>query len=213
MFFLIELNFFLIENVFFDWTDFYFYWIIKTQMYLHRGGAQSQYSLDRRPTGWGGGGDFLFHGTEIRGYSQKIRGYSPECPGGLTTSMLIHILICDIGGVFWTPPPNSACQNSRPYYFLCTTPPRRRQRRAIPWHFTPLSYFTASPRVNAAERRFFLFFSFPSAPETTIFRLTRCSATLPMGARGGACVIDAPRRQCFALHIYTKIGYITSLEI
>ena len=121
------------------------------------GGARSSHTPDRRPTG--GGVHFLFYSTEIRGYSQRIRGYSLECPG-LTTSMLIHILICDIGGVFWTPPPNSACQNSRPYYFLCTPPPRRRrQRRAAPLHFTPLSYFTASPRFKCRRKGAF-FFSF-----------------------------------------------------
>ena len=99
-----------------------------------------------------GGVHFLFHGTEIRGYSL-------ECPGGLTTSMLIHILICgDIGGVFWTPPPNSARQNSRPYYFLCTPPPQRRQQRAAPLHFTPLSYFTASPRIKCRQNGAFLFY-------------------------------------------------------
>ena len=93
----------------------------------------------------------------LRQDSQKIRGYSLECPGGLTTSMLIHILICDIGGVFWTLPPNSARQNSRPYYFLCT--PRRRQRRAALLHFMPLSYFTASPRIKCRRKGAF-FFSF-----------------------------------------------------
>ena len=46
-----------------------------------------QYSPDRQRRGGGGGLICLFHGTEILGYSQKIRGYSPECPG-LTTSML-----------------------------------------------------------------------------------------------------------------------------
>ena len=106
-----------------------------------------------------GGGIFLFHGTEIRGYSQKIRGYSLECPGGLTTSMLIHILICDIGSVFWTLPPNSARQNNRLYYFIFTPPPRRRQRRAAPLHFTPLSYFTASPCIKCHRKGAF-FFSF-----------------------------------------------------
>ena len=57
------------------------------------GGGRSSHTPDRRPTRGGVGGSFLFHGTEIRGYSQKTRGYSPECPGGLTTSMLVHILI------------------------------------------------------------------------------------------------------------------------
>ena len=47
---------------------------------------------------------------------------------------------------------------------------------------------------SAAEKAFFSFLLFSSAPETTIFLLTRRSATLPMGARGGACVIDVPRR-------------------
>ena len=121
---------------------------------------------------------------------------------------LIHILICDIGGVFWTsvqntPPSNGARQNSRPYYFLCTPPPRRRQRCAAPLHFTPLSYFTASPRIKCRQKALFSFLLFSSGPETTIFLLTRRSATLPMCARGGTCVIDAPRRQCFALDIYT----------
>ena len=101
---------------------------------------------------------FLFHGTEIRGYSQKIRGYSLECPGGLTTSMLIHILICDIGGVFWTPPPNSARQNSRPYYFLCTPPPRRRQRRAAP--YARVLFHSVAAHQVPPKRRFFSFLSF-----------------------------------------------------
>ena len=140
---------------------------------------------------------FLFHGTEIRGYSQKIGGYSLECPGGLTTSMLIHILICDIGGVFCTPPPNSARQNSRPYYFLCA-PYARALFHSVAVHQVP------------PKRRFFLFFRFSSGPETTIFLLTRRSATLPMGARGGACVIHAPRRQCVLHFIFIqKIGYIS----
>ena len=90
-----------------------------------------------------GGGNFYFTAQRSGAIPNRSGGYSPECPGGLTTSMLIHILICDIGGVFWTPPPNSAGQNSRPYYFLCTPPPWRRP--AAPLHFTPLSYFTASP--------------------------------------------------------------------
>ena len=109
------------------------------------------------------------------------RGGGPECPGGLTTSMLIHILFCDIGGVFWTLPPNGARQNSRPYYVLC------------PLHATVLFHSVTAHQVPP-KTRFLLFFSFPSAPETTIFLLTHRSATLPMGARGGACVIDAPRR-------------------
>ena len=162
--------------------------------FLRRGGARSQYSPDRRPTG----GNLLFHGTEIRGYSQQIRGYSLECPGGLTTSMLNHILICDIGGVFWTPPPNSARQNSRPYYFLCTPPHRRRQRRAAPLHFTPLSYFTAP---SAAEKALFYFLLIFLLLRRRLYSCWRAlSATLPMSARGGACVIDALRRQC-VLHL------------
>ena len=75
-----------------------------------------------------------------------------------------------------------------------------------PRHFTPLSYFS---RQVPPKKRFFLFFLFSSAPETTIFLLTRRSATLPMSARGGTWVIDALRRQCFALDIYTKIGYMS----
>ena len=85
-------------------------------------------------------------------------------------------------------------------------------RRAAPLHFTPLSYFTASPRVKCRRKgAFFLFFSFffLLLRRTTIFLLTRCSATLPMSARGGTCVTDALRRQCFALDIYTKIGFIS----
>ena len=46
---------------------------------------------------------------------------------------------------------------------------------------------------SAAEKALFSFLFFSSAPETTIFLLTRCSATLPMCATGGTCVIDAPR--------------------
>ena len=65
------------------------------------------------PTGGGGGGGAFAiqpgsatdRGGGCNG-GTEIRGYSFECPG-LMTSMLIHILIC-IGGVFWTPPPNSA---------------------------------------------------------------------------------------------------------
>ena len=47
---------------------------------------------------------------------------------------------------------------------------------------------------SAAEKALFYFLYFSSALETTIFLLTCRSATLPMGARGGTCVIDAPRR-------------------
>ena len=61
-------------------------------------------------------------------------------------------------------------------------------------HFTPLSYFTASSASSAAEKAPFFSFCFSSASETTIFLLTCRSATLPMCARGGTCVIDAPRR-------------------
>ena len=93
-----------------------------------------------------GGGNFFFHGAEIRGYSQKIRGYSLECPGGLTTSMLIHILICDIGGVFWTPSPNSARKTAVPIMFYVGLHPHPGGGSTAPLHFTPLSYFTASPR-------------------------------------------------------------------
>ena len=170
---------------------------------IRGGGGGCAIAIQPGPT-TDGGVNFLFHGTEIRGYSL-------ECPGGLTTSMLIHILICDIGGVFWTPPPNSARQNSRPYYFLCTPPPR--QRRAAPLHFTPLSYFTASPRIKCRRKgAFFLFFLFSSGPETTIFLLTRRSATLPMSARGGTCVIDAPRR-CVGRVFCTSYLYKNRLYI
>ena len=103
--------------------------------------------------GGGAGGTFLFHGTEIRGYSL-------ECPAGLMKSMLIHILICDIGGVFWTPPPNTARQNSRPYYFLCTPPHRRRVMRSpATLHATVLFHSVAAHQVPL-KRRFFLFFCF-----------------------------------------------------
>ena len=100
--------------------------------------------------------------------------------------MLIHILICDFGGVFWTPPPYSTRQNSRPYYFLCTPPPRRRQRRTAPLHATVLFHRVAA-RQAPPKRRFFLLFCFSSAPEMTIFLLTRRSTTLPISARGGTC--------------------------
>ena len=99
-------------------------------------------------------------------------------------------------------------QNSRPYYFLCTPPTLAAAgAHTAPLHFTPL-FFHSIAHVSSGRRKgafFFLFLFFP-APETTIFPVWR-SATLPMGARGGACVIDAPRRQCvFALDIYTNIG-------
>ncbi len=108
-----------------------------------------------------------------------------------------------------TPPPNGVRQNSRPYYFLCTPPHRRWQaHRPATLHATVLFHSVAACQVPP-KRRFLIFFCFSSAPETTIFLLTRRSATLPMCARGGTCVIDAPRRQwCLALDIYTKIGYI-----
>ena len=93
--------------------------------------------------------------------------------------MLIHILICDIAGVFWTPPPNSARQNSRPYYLYTPHP------GAPLFHATVLFHSVAGRQVPP-KRSFFLFFSFSSAPETTILLLTRRSATLPMGARGGS---------------------------
>ena len=103
--------------------------------------------------------------------------------------MLIRILICDIGGVFWTPPPNSARQNSRPYYFsmYTRTPAAAALCRPATLHATVLFHSVAARQVPP-KRRFFLFFFFFSAPETTIFLLTRRSATLPMGARGAACV-------------------------
>ena len=101
-------------------------------------------------------------------------------PGGLTTSMFIHILICNIGGVFWTPP-NSARQNSRPYYFLLL-------------HATVLFHSVAARQVPTEKALFSFLFFFLLLRETTIFLLTRRSVTLPMSARGGTCVIDAPRR-------------------
>ena len=126
---------------------------------------------------------------------------------------LIHILICGIGFHFFQHPTKElkhsikqfrgARQNSHPYYFLCTTPTPA--AAGAPLHFTPLSYSTASPHVKCCRKGAFFF---SSAPETTIFLLTRRSAALPMCARGGTFVIDAPR-QCFAFDIYTKIGYIS----
>ena len=124
-------------------------------------------------------------------------------------AQLIHILICDIV------PPNGARQNSRPYYFLCTPPHWRRQRNSRPYYFLctpPHRPATRRPATrhcpisqrrrasSAAEKALFSFLFFSSAPETTIFLLTRRSATLPMCAGGGTCVIDVPRRQC-VLHL------------
>ena len=57
---------------------------------------------------------------------------------------------------------------------------------------------------SAAEKALFSFLLFSSGPETTIFLLTRHSATLPMTARGGACVIEAPRRQCVLHFIFIQ---------
>ena len=56
-----------------------------------------------------------------------------------------------------TPLPNGARQNICPYYFPCAPPPRRRHRRAAPLHFTPLSYFTASPCVKCRRKGAFPF--------------------------------------------------------
>ena len=50
-------------------------------------------------------------------------------------------------------------------------------------HFTVLFHSVAAHQVPP-KRRFFLFFCFSSAPEMTIFLLTRHSATLPMCAKG-----------------------------
>ena len=119
-----------------------------------RGGVGGAITIQPGPMTDGGGGNFLFHGTEIRGYSQKIWGFSPKCPGGLTTSMLIHILICDIHCVFWTPPPNSARSTAASIIFYVHPHPG-----GAPLHFTPLSYFTASPRAKCCRKGAF-FFSF-----------------------------------------------------
>ena len=119
---------------------------------------------------------------------------------------LIHILICDIGFHFfhsrlksWNTQWNNFDYNFEaerraskqpPLLFSMYTPHRRRQRRAAPLHFTVLFHSVAARQVPP-KRRFFLFFSF------LLLRRRRYScwrATLPMGARGGTCVIDAPRR-------------------
>ena len=123
---------------------------------------------------------------------------------------LIHILICDIGFHFFhtirlhfrgrsavvTHRRRTAHVNTAaPFIFYVHPHTGGGRRRTAVLHFTPLSYFTASPRVKCHRKgAFFFSFFFSSAPETTIFLLTRRSTPLPMCARGGTCVIDAPRR-------------------
>ena len=98
-------------------------------------------------------------------------------------------------------------QNSRPYYFLCTPPHRRRPATL---HATFLFHSVAAHQVPP-QRHFFIFFcfSFCSGDDYT-----------PVDGAGRhlcfySCVIDALRRcgaaaaVCFALDIYTKIGYIS----
>ena len=79
-----------------------------------------------------------------------------------------------------------------PLLFSMCTPTPAPARHSATLHATVL-FHSVTARQVPPKRRFFLFFFFLLLRETTIFLLTRRSVTLPMCARGGTCVIDAPR--------------------
>ena len=120
---------------------------------------------------------------------------------------MIHILICDIGGAHRRR--MARVKTAAPIIFYVHPPPRRRQRRAAPLHFTPLSYFTASPRVKCRRKGAFFFSIVFLLLRRRLYSCWRAAVRHFLCARGGACVIDAPRWQCYALDIYPKIGYIS----
>ena len=107
------------------------------------------------PTGGGGGGgvNLLFHGTEIRGYRM------PRWSNNVHVDPYSHLRHWRC--VLDTKQP--------PLLFSMYTPHRRRPATL---HATVLFHSVAACQVPP-KRRFFLFFSFPSAPQTTIFLLTR----------------------------------------